>query len=158
MIIYLCKNLKWKTNYVILLKIFGNNLELYFLFMKAFCPHTGLGAKEIGRGTYRLPQVVLFFRLWSPISNTKHRLASDVVPSYCKVVQPLFKPGLNTGLKLEPLGLYSYLKYLRNEVCHPSSQRLGRQWSSMFQASCFDSPCPSFPHATALRSKSLFFR
>ena len=41
-------------NYVILLKILAIILRLIFFLMKAFCPHTGLGAKEIGRGTYRL--------------------------------------------------------------------------------------------------------
>lgn len=54
MITYLCKNLTWKTNYVILLKILAIILRVIFFLMKAFCLHTALGAKEIGRGTYRL--------------------------------------------------------------------------------------------------------
>lgn len=55
MIIYLCKNLKCEINYVILFKILAIILRFIFFFMKAFCLHMGLGAKEIGCGTYCLP-------------------------------------------------------------------------------------------------------
>lgn len=51
MIIYLCKNLKCEINYVILLKILAIISRFIFFWMKAFCLHMSLGAKEIGCGT-----------------------------------------------------------------------------------------------------------
>lgn len=53
-IIYLCKNLKYKINYVILLKILAIILRFIFFLMKAFCLHMCLGAKKMGRGVHCL--------------------------------------------------------------------------------------------------------
>lgn len=63
-------------------------LEMYFLSMKAFCLHMHLGAKEIGCGTYCQGAICRWscFHMWLPISNAEHRLASDVVSSYCREV------------------------------------------------------------------------
>lgn len=64
--------------------------------------------------TVKVPSVGgLVFKYGGPFqTQSTRRLASEVVPSYCKETQPPFKPDLNTGLKLEPLELYSDLKYL----------------------------------------------
>lgn len=145
MIIYLCKNLKWKTNYVILLKIFGNNLELYFLFYESILAHTQawvprrlVVARIVCRRWSCFSFVVAHFKYKAPIGD------QDVVPSYCKVVQPC-KTWSKHRLKIGATGALQLLKISAKWGLPSFISKVGRQWSSVFQVSRFDSSCPSFP-------------
>lgn len=90
---------------MILLKILAISLMFIFFLLKTL--HRGLGAKRMSCCTYYLTVCGLVFSYMVAHFKHKDRLALEVVRRYCREMQPLFKPDTSTGLKLEPIGLYS---------------------------------------------------
>lgn len=107
------------------------------LIKRAACTRLRVPGRWAGAGTVAVPSVGGLVCA-SAVAHFKrqHGLASEV--------EPPFKPALNTGLRLEPPGLCSDLKYLRDEFA-TLHLKGGRQTGS-------SSPSP----APASTSRGLF--